>query len=293
MKNRFRPAVLFFARVLPTLSSFPRRLRRANFLALSAALLLLLAPALEAQASGTKKRRPLPHEFGRVVMQTPSADRTVAPAVFEHWLHRSEFTCRLCHVDLGFAMQPNGTAVKEADNRSGFYCGACHDGKRAFGAQGTSEIRGRQVANCDRCHSQGKDVPLAREFAALTAGFARGRFGNGVDWMETETAGKLKLIDTLPGVSVQRKAMETPANYDIRTKVQGLPDIIFSHEKHAVWHGCELCHPDLFGVVRGGTKYTMQDIFAGRYCGACHDSVAFPTIDCQRCHAKPVPLGRP
>jgi hypothetical protein len=28
---------------------------------------------------------------------------------FRHWLHRSKYTCRLCHVDIGFAMEAGGT----------------------------------------------------------------------------------------------------------------------------------------------------------------------------------------
>jgi adenylate cyclase len=32
----------------------------------------------------------------------------------------------------------------------------------------------------------------------------------------------------------------------------------------------------------------MQDIFAGKYCGACHAKVAFPFYDCQLCHLKEV-----
>ncbi len=48
-------------------------------------------------------------------------------------------------------------------------------------------------------------------------------------------------------------------------------------------------HPEIFaGIKRGMTKYSMSEIFEGKYCGACHMSVAFPTTDCQRCHSKPV-----
>lgn len=67
-----------------------------------------------------------------------------------------------------------------------------------------------------------------------------------------------------------------------------MPEIVFSHNKHSVWNGCELCHPDLFGVEKGKTKYTMQDVFDGLYCGACHGKVAFSNLDCQLCHLKEV-----
>ena len=32
----------------------------------------------------------------------------------------------------------------------------------------------------------------------------------------------------------------------------------------------------------------MAEIYEGKYCGVCHVHVAFPLLDCQRCHTKPV-----
>lgn len=243
--------------------------------------LLVSSPLVLAQGKGVKKRRPLPSEFGNVVMSNLSEKNGMAPVTFSHWLHRSKFTCRLCHVDIGFAMQANGTEVREDDNRKGFYCGACHNGRVAFAGQTSQE------KNCDRCHSVGKNVPHT-DFATFTADFPKGRFGNNVDWEAAELEGKIKLVDTLPGVSVKRKPLEVPKDYAIEAKINGLPEIIFSHRKHAIWNGCELCHPDIYSVKAGTTKYTMEDVFAGKFCGVCHGSVAFPSIDCQRCHTKPV-----
>ena len=244
----------------------------------AAVVLIALAPLALAQPKGVKKRRPLPDQFGNVVMNNTSEKNGVAPVVFSHWLHRGKFTCRLCHVDIGFAMEGNGTQVREEDNRKGFYCGACHNGKVAFGSE----------KNCDRCHSVGKSVPRAYDFATFTADLPKGRFGNNVDWEAAEVEGKIKLIDTLPGISVKRKPLDVPKDYEIRGHVEGMPEIIFSHKKHAVWNGCELCHPDIYAVKAGATKYSMEEVFNGKFCGVCHGSVAFPAIDCQRCHTKPV-----
>lgn len=252
----------------------------------TAVVLLGIVATSFAQGTGVKKRRPLPDEFGNVVMNNLSQKNDIAPVVFSHWLHRSRFTCRLCHVDIGFAMQANGTMVREEDNRKGSYCGACHNGKVAFAA--TTHSGGSEVKNCARCHSQGVDVPHATNFTTFVADFPKGRFGNKVDWEAAELANKITLIDTLPEVSVKRAALAVPKDYAIEAKINGLPQIIFSHKKHAVWNGCELCHPDIFTVKSGGTKYTMQDIFASKYCGLCHGSVAFPATDCQRCHVQPV-----
>ncbi len=44
-----------------------------------------------------------PDEYGRVIIKQSSAPRAgFAPVVFDHWVHRSKFTCRLCHTDIGF-----------------------------------------------------------------------------------------------------------------------------------------------------------------------------------------------
>jgi c(7)-type cytochrome triheme protein len=259
--------------------------RRASLVA--AVLVLLLAvPLSVAQGTGTKKRRPLPHEFGNVVMNNLSQKNDITPVVFSHWLHRARYTCRLCHVDIGFAMEANGTTVHEEDNRKGFYCGACHNGTIAFGATGVKR-GGGEVRNCDRCHSLGKGAPLT-DFSTFVAELPKGRFGNKVDWEAAEITRRITLTDTLPEISVKRAALAVPKDYSIEAKISGLPQIIFSHRKHATWNGCELCHPEVFAVKAGTTKYTMQDIFAARYCGLCHGSVAFPASDCQRCHVNPV-----
>ena len=245
---------------------------------------LLVSPQ-QGPAQGVKKRRPLPDEYGRVVMDNSSTKNHIAPVVFNHWTHRTKFTCRVCHVDVGFAMLANETKVREEDNRKGFFCGACHNGKIAFGPR--REPSALEDTSCDRCHSFGKNAP-GPDFAKLTEGFPGGRFGNGIDWEATEKQKRIQVSDTLAGVSIKRKSLEIPKDYDIEAKVPTLPEIIFSHRKHAVWSGCELCHPDLFTVRRGSTKFTMEEIFKGRYCGACHGTVAFPSTDCQRCHTKPV-----
>jgi len=245
------------------------------------------------QASG-KKRRPLPPEYGRVVLSKQSEKGSVAPVSFDHWLHRAKYTCRLCHVDIGFAMAENGTGVKAADNASGLYCGSCHNGRRMDGGRKIFEScsSGRpteQKTTCVRCHSVGKNVVPEVEFAAFTRGFPRGRFGNGVDWEAAETLGLIKPVDFLEGISVPRKSMAAQKDFALSPAQKGMPEIIFSHEKHTVWNGCELCHPEIFGAVKKGKeKYTMGEIFDGKYCGVCHVSVAFPMQDCQRCHTKPV-----
>ena len=118
--------------------------------------------------NGVKKRRPLPFEFGRVVINNYSEASNIAPVVFDHWLHRAKFTCRLCHVDIGFAMETGATDIKARDNINGYYCGTCHDGKRVFGGtlmfSSCKERFTQKDETCDRCHSSRKNVKKKYEF---------------------------------------------------------------------------------------------------------------------------------
>jgi c(7)-type cytochrome triheme protein len=241
-----------------------------------------------------KKRRPQPQEFGRVVIRNRSEQAGLAPVVFDHWVHRAKFTCRLCHVDIGFAMKGGATDIRAADNARGQYCGACHDGRTQIEGKKTFEAcpsPGEPASGntCVRCHSLGKDVKPTRDFATFARGMPRGRFGNGIDWEQAELEKSIKPIDFLPEVSIRRSPLTVQKDFSLNPKLLGMPDIIFSHAKHTVWNGCELCHPEIFvGVKRGATRYSMVEIFQGKYCGACHTTVAFPLLDCQRCHSRPV-----
>lgn len=255
-------------------------------------LLLVFAGIVWAQA-GVKKKRPLPHDYGKVVLNNFSERASIAPVVFDHWLHRSKFTCRLCHVDLAFGMKTGTTGIRAADNMKGFYCGTCHNGKMVIDKkvvfEACSKGRPENAKQCERCHSFGKNVKLEYDFYAYTQKFPKERFGNGINWEKAEEDGIIKLVDYLEGVSIKRTGMVVQKDFSLDTKVKGMQNVIFSHRKHTIWNGCEVCHPEIFvGVKKGSTKYSMPEIFEGKYCGACHTSVAFPLIDCQRCHTKPV-----
>ena len=261
---------------------------RKSMLAVAVFIVVSLgASVVVAQTFGVKKKRPKPYEFGNVVINNFSKWENISPVVFKHWLHRSKYTCRVCHVDIGFAMRAQETRITEADNRMGMYCGACHNGQVAFGPEG-KDIDGTPLKNCEKCHSYGQDVQFKHNFLDFRIRMPRERFGNGIDWLKAEEEGLVKLKDFVEGVSIPRKKLKEPKNIEIMSKELNMPDIVFSHEKHTKWNGCELCHPEIFGVKKGAQPYSMQEIFDGKYCGLCHGPVAFPNIDCQRCHSKDV-----
>jgi len=256
------------------------------FLITLTGLFLITFPA-KVRAFGVKEKRPKLHEYGNVVLNNFSRKQEMAPVVFKHWLHRTKYTCRLCHVDIGFAMLAGATGITEADNNMGMYCGACHDGESVFGAKETNSS-GITVSNCERCHSYGKNVEFKYEFYEFRKQFPPDRFGNGIDWLTSEDENLLTLKDHLEGVSISISKIQEPKEFDLSAKQPNMPDIIFSHKKHTVWNGCELCHPEIFGIKKDSVPYSMEEIFSGEYCGVCHGTVAFPNIDCQRCHTKPV-----
>ena len=254
-------------------------------------LLIFLIVSVPLSASGATQS----HEsYGRVVIGNFSPQAGMAKVVFDHWLHRSQFTCRVCHVDIGFFMKQGETRIRAADNMKGYYCGACHNGKAmgfeksVFKACAISP-NPDEMPRCDRCHSLGKDVTKEHDFAKFTEKMPKASLGNGVDWEKAEIVGLITLKDHVQGSAIKKQTMPVQKDFSLESKSSWMGDILFSHKKHAKWNGCELCHPDIFlGVSKGTTKYNMFQIYEGEYCGACHLNVAFPLKDCMRCHVKPV-----
>ncbi len=255
---------------------------------------ILVCTGVVMAQTGLKKKRPLPYEYGRVHINNFSEKAGIAPVVFDHWVHRSRFTCRLCHVDIAFAMKAGGTNITAADNMKGYYCGTCHNDKMVYNEKTVFNSCATKSApsdfrKCERCHSYGKNVKMENDFAQLAARLPKERFGNGINWEKAETDGLINPVDYLEGVSIKRPSLAVQKDFSISAKVEGMPDIVFSHKKHTAWNGCELCHPEIFiGVKKGTTKYSMVEIFEGKYCGVCHSMVAFPLLDCQRCHTTTV-----
>ena len=79
--------------------------------------------------------------LGDIIYSHRSEADHLPGAYFPHWVHRIKYKCYACHDDL-FPMQrgPNPTMAAMAKGTS---CGACHNGKAAFG-----------LDTCQRCHAQ-------------------------------------------------------------------------------------------------------------------------------------------
>ncbi len=235
---------------------------------------------------------PPSRSYGQVVLGKNSRKADMAPVVFDHWLHRAKYTCRLCHVDIGFAMEAGATGIDAATNMQGYYCGTCHDGSRLAGgkqifaacAENPAEA---EAQRCERCHSLRNPSRREYDYATFTAKLPRQSPGEVIDWEAAEERGLVRPEDYLEGVSVRRDLLKSQADFSIAAKVDWMSDAKFSHQKHAQWTGCELCHPEIFASTKKGTaRYTMFHIAAGQYCGACHTQVAFSFLLCHKCHSQ-------
>lgn len=65
--------------------------------------------------------------------------------------------------------------------------------------------------------------------------------------------------------------------------------VVFSGKIHAdAGKKCADCHPKIFKMKKGADKITMKDIYAGKFCGTCHNGkIAFKAkTNCMKCHKK-------
>lgn len=68
--------------------------------------------------------------------------------------------------------------------------------------------------------------------------------------------------------------------------------VLFSHANHVETSGlsCDSCHDAIFPMEALASQrngdFTMDSLYKGKYCGACHDSsMAFASnTQCARCH---------
>ena len=220
--------------------------------------------------------QPPPAAYGNLLINRISVRNGIAPVVFPHWIHRARYTCRVCHIELGFNMAVNTTEITEKRNRHGQYCGACHNGKRSFGETDRHQ--------CRRCHNGNRYVGEAR-FRKFAAGLPRTSFGNRIDWVKALHEGKIKPVRSLHPSAY--KPLQFEKDLVLKAAWKMVPPAYFSHRIHDQWLGCANCHPSLFNIKRHTTRhFSMVANLNGRFCGSCHLRVAFPLDDCRRCHPK-------
>ena len=247
---------------------------KVNLIAFSLFLLLTIHPGKLFGNWGFPPPLPAPNEYGNIIINRTSKDHKIKPVLFPHWSHRIKYACRVCHLELDFSFYLNNTEITEEDNRNGLFCGACHNGKEAFG---------HTKDNCDKCHIG--NIPLDKEkFEKVTADFQKAPFGNKVDWVSAVIFSQIK-----PKYSLQNEKPELRMNYRERLELKAewlsVSPAIFPHDVHTQLLDCANCHPDIFHIKKKTTPhFKMEYILKGRFCGVCHLKVAFPINDCERCH---------
>lgn len=217
-------------------------------------------------------------KYGNVVMRRKSAKAGMAPVVFPHWSHRARYTCRVCHLELGFSMHSGDSGITREQYLSGKFCGVCHDGKTAF------TVQNEHPAQCARCHM--KDTSdLEKSFNIFAANLPMTPFGNGIDWAKSLKGGKITPVNS---IRTGRFTMKFPDKLNTPIKLgttSPRSDVIFSHEDHFAELDCSNCHPEIFNIKKKGTEaFTMDRNMYNNFCGVCHMRVAFPMNDCRRCH---------
>lgn len=217
-------------------------------------------------------------QYGNVVMRRSSKKTGMPPVVFPHWSHRARYTCRVCHIELEFAMRSGGSGITRGKYLAGKFCGACHNGTKAF------SVRDEEPRQCDRCHM--KDAAaLNKRFQSFAAGLPATSFGNRIDWGAALTDGLIAPQNTLSGGTSLIKtpeALQKPL--DLGTSAPR-SSVAFSHGEHLAEMDCSICHPDIFNIKKKGTRlFSMEINIYGQFCGVCHMRVAFPMNDCRRCH---------
>lgn len=104
------------------------------------------------------------------------------------------------------------------------------------------------------------------------------------DWMAAIRSGAIT-----PRAGLSESAKMNLLDLDVVMKnTKGMPYVLFPHQSHTMWLDCSNCHPAPFAEKAGSTPITMGSIFQGKYCGMCHDRIAFITFfSCTRCHKVP------
>lgn len=107
----------------------------------------------------------------------------------------------------------------------------------------------------------------------------------GINWVEAIDKGIINPRMSRTGEEEQMNIMDMDM---IFKNTGGMPWVRFPHLAHTRWLDCSNCHPAIFVPQKGGNpEIGMDAIIAGKYCGRCHDKVAFPLWTCERCHSVP------
>ena len=217
---------------------------------------------------------------------------------FAHSAHTSLFKCTDCHNGLfvaGKSSKRNSMASMETGNS----CGACHDGKTAFGVK----------SDCQKCHTvkQINFRPGSAVFSHIphiaaygckdchpdlyTPGPGNKRF-NMSQMEHGKSCGSCHDDKTAFGVKSNCQKCHPSTPKTIRYELSpNTGNVEFSHKPHSEkGYGCNDCHYNVVPSGNSDKRWVMKEMDQGKFCGTCHGfSMAFSVKDptaCERCHQK-------
>lgn len=128
----------------------------------------------------------------------------------------------------------------------------------------------------------GQAINVLQEPAVAMKEFPRTETGV-IDWVKVLNEGHIE-----PRTGLQGDEKMYFVDFDVIFKnTASMPYVRFPHKPHTQWLTCANCHPKIFIPQRGANHVTMAGIMSGKYCGVCHGKVAFPPLECTRCHRVP------
>lgn len=220
-------------------------------------------------------------KYGDLILDQRAMQLNSKPVRFSHGKHRKRFTCGVCHTELEFSLELDGTEITRADYLDGRYCGACHNGKVAFSTEFA----------CNACHitadrADGSNLP--NPAAKLEPPLPKTKYGDQVDWVTALETDAIQPLNFIPGRVQMTSSMPLPQHLEkplYWTTNAANVIVRFPHTSHTAWLDCSNCHPDLFTIKSTGTvEFDKESNLYGQFCGACHMNVAFPMNGCGRCH---------
>lgn len=239
---------------------------------------------------------------------------TPTKIIFEHKSHTEDIglECSECHDEV-FAMQrgaaPKTGKLTMASLAEGKFCGACHDGDTAFASntncsachippedsitweEPTTVVFGHSMhANdldleCNACHNEifSMSSGAASKSGTFTmAAFAEGKYCGACHDGDNAFASN----------SDCATCHMLPEGPDPMVWAKPVKAVVFYHNTHVEEYGldCDSCHDGTFAMKQGAAEhaddFTMKSLYAGKYCGKCHDGeTAFASNTlCNTCH---------
>ena len=201
--------------------------------------------------------------------------------------------CKACHNAIFNLRAKPRTRFTMADMEKGKSCGACHNGKRAFG-----------LADCIKCHKVADVTMKVKETGPVT--FSHKKHLAAADKCAVCHP---KLYDMTSNTPVTMAQMEKGKSCgtchngksafkvdectkchpvrEVDFKVKDAGDVMFSHELHTGIYKCGDCHVKLYLPSAKNKRVTKAEMEAAKSCGACHlDGKDAFTVkeNCDRCH---------